>query len=75
MFGVGFECIRGNLNVKRGVELIRQSAKIYLPNFFRVKFYVYLLSFFPIIMIRKMMIFLSVYFELGSSKSLEDYYS
>jgi alpha-1,3-rhamnosyltransferase len=76
MFGVGFECIRGNLNVKRGVELIRQSAKIYLPNFFRVKFLcVYLLSFFPIIMIRKMMIFLSYILNWDHQKSLEDYYS
>ena len=76
MFGVGFECFRGNLNIEKGVELIRKSAKVYPLNLLRIRFMgVFVLTFFPVIILKKFMILLSFILKWDHQKSLEDYYS
>lgn len=76
MFGVGFECLRGNLYMKKGIELIRRSMKIYPLNLLHIRFMgIFALTFLPTIILKKFMIFLSFIFQWGDQKSLKDYYS
>lgn len=76
MFGVGFECLRGNLDMNKGVELIRKSMKVYPLHLLHLRFIgIFALTFLPIIILKKLMIFLSFIFQWDDQKSLKDYYS
>jgi len=76
MFGVGFECLKQNLDIKKGIKLIRSSATIYPLNLLRINFLgVFLLSLLPNIFLKTLLALLSFLFQWNDQKSLDDYYS
>ena len=76
MFGVGFECLKQNIDIKKGIKLIRSSATIYPLNLLRINFLgVFLLSLLPNIFLKTLLALLSFLFQWNDQKSLDDYYS